>query len=101
MNEIELMAPHEKLGSFYFGCKYNLKIKKNITKLEETLKIAVQKIVEKYEKATERARLEQIKPKRSDIKVKMVELAWYPYWVIKYKEKGISRITTLEAFTEK
>lgn len=77
------------------------KTKKNIAEIESELEKAVEKIVDKYEKATERITLEEIKPKRTDIKIKLIALAWKPYWIVHYKEKGLSETTALEAFIEK
>jgi hypothetical protein len=73
------------------------KTKKDTAELESKLEKAVNKIVEKYEKAAERISWEEIKPKKTDIKVKMIALAWQPFWVINYKEKGLSQITYLNA----
>ncbi len=74
-----------------------IEAKKDVTQLEEELKKAVEKIVEKYEKGIERLSYEEFKPKRSDIKIKSVALAWKPSWLIRYKEKGLLQTTNLEA----
>ncbi len=74
-----------------------IEAKKDVTQLQEELKKAVEKIVEKYEKGIERLNYEEFKPKRSDIKIKSVALAWKPSWLISYKEKGLLQTTNYEA----
>jgi hypothetical protein len=74
--------------------------KKDVSELEEELRKAVEKIVEKYEKGIGRLNFEEFKPKRTDVKINLVSLAWQPYWIINYKEKGLSQMTSLKAFTE-
>ena len=71
--------------------------KKDVKQLEEELKKEVEKIVEKYEKGIERLSYEEFKPKRADIKIKSVALAWKPIWLIRYKEKGLLRTMNFEA----
>ena len=74
-----------------------IEAKKDVKQLEEELKKEVEKIVEKYEKGIERLSYEEFKPKRSDITIKSVALAWKPIWLIRYKEKGLLQTTNLEA----
>ena len=66
------------------------RLKEDASKLEAELKKAVDKIVEKYEKISDDLRVVEFKPKRSDAKINSVALAWKPYWIVDYKEKGIS-----------
>jgi len=72
------------------------RVKEDASKLEAELKKAVDKIVEKYEKISEDLRLVEFKPRRSDVKINLVALAWKPYWIVDYKEKGISHRSTFE-----
>ena len=74
--------------------------KKDVSELEEELRKAVEKIVEKYEKGIGRLNFEEFKPKRTDVKINLVSLAWQPYWIINYKEKGLSQMTSLKAYIE-
>jgi len=71
--------------------------KKNALELEEELKKGVKEILDHYEMGVENVSYEELKPRKADVKVKLVALAWEPFWRINYKEKGISKITILNA----
>ena len=74
-----------------------VRAKKDASKLEAELKKAVDQIVEKYEKGAEDLSVEEFKPKRTDVKINFVALAWRPYWIVDYKEKGLLQRTVIEA----
>jgi hypothetical protein len=40
-----------------------------------------------------------LRPRRSDITVKLIGLAWVPAWVITYSDGTQSRTTTLPAYS--
>jgi len=44
-----------------------------------------QAIAEEWEEAVEEVETYTVKPRRSDIKVELVALAWAPYWEIGYR----------------
>jgi hypothetical protein len=71
--------------------------KRDVSKLERELEKAVEKIVKKYEKGIGELHSEEFKPKRADVKIKLVALAWQPYWTIYYEERGLSHLTTFKA----
>jgi hypothetical protein len=73
------------------------RVKKDSSKLETELKKAVDQIVEKYEQGAEDLSVEEFKPKRADVKINLVALAWRPYWIVDYKERGLLQRTTIEA----
>ncbi|MEJ2240878.1 MAG: DUF87 domain-containing protein [Candidatus Bathyarchaeota archaeon] len=73
------------------------RLQKDISELEAELKKVVDKIVEKYENVSKDLGEKELKPKRTDVKINLVALAWKPYWVIHYKEKGVLKKTTLES----
>ena len=71
--------------------------KKDATQLEEELKKDVKEILNQYEKEAENVTYEKIKPRKTDVKINFVALAWEPYWRIQYRDKGISQISILNA----
>ncbi len=71
--------------------------KKDITELEAELKKAVDQILEKYEKVAEDLSVNELKPKKTDIRINLVALAWKPYWIVDYKERGLLKRTAVEA----
>jgi len=72
------------------------RVKKDTTELEAELKKAVEKIVEKYDKVTENIIVKEFKPRRTDVRINLVALAWKPIWTVDYKEKGLSHRTVIE-----
>ncbi|HDQ05238.1 MAG TPA: DUF87 domain-containing protein [Candidatus Bathyarchaeota archaeon] len=71
--------------------------KKDARELEGALKKAVEQIVEHYEKGVENVTYEELKPRKTDVKVNLVALAWEPYWRMHYKDRGILQTTILDA----
>jgi hypothetical protein len=71
------------------------RVKDEITELEEWLKKAVEKIVEKSEKVAEDLSTKELKPRRAEVRINLVALAWKPIWIVDYKERGLNR-TALE-----
>ena len=73
------------------------RVKKDATELEAELKKAVEKIVEKYDKVTENVIVKEFKPRRNDVKINLVALAWKPSWIVNYNEKALSHRTIIES----
>lgn len=71
--------------------------KKDAAELEKELEKGVKEIVNHYEKGVENITYEELKPRRTDVKVNLVALAWEPYWRINYKGRGTSQTTILNA----
>jgi hypothetical protein len=72
------------------------RIKDDISELEAELKKAVDQIVEKYEKVSEDLNMKEIKPRRADVRINLIALAWKPIWIVDYKEGGLLHRTALE-----
>jgi hypothetical protein len=72
------------------------RVKEDTTKLEDELKKAVEKIVEKYEKVSEDLSMKEVKPRRADVRINLVALAWKPIWIIDYKERGLLQRTAIK-----
>ena len=71
--------------------------KKDALELEAELKKGVNEILDLYEKHAENAIYKELKPKRNDVKINLVALAWEPYWQIHYRDKDILQTATLNA----
>ena len=63
-------------------------LNKEMELLENKLKIEVESIKERREKEISEIKEVLIQPKKSDIEIKIVSLAWIPYWEITYKKEG-------------
>jgi hypothetical protein len=75
-----------------------IELKKEIDDLEEKLKEDVSEISRKWENIAEEINTEKIRPKRTDIKLQMIALAWVPFWSIKYAEGNASSSALIAAF---
>ncbi len=64
-------------------------IKDEMRRLEEDVKAAVDEITMKWGEAVENIQVKEIRPKKSDIDVLTVALAWAPYWMV--EENGRRR----------
>ena len=73
-----------------------VRIKEDIMELEEELKTAIEKIVKKYENVADDLSEKEVKPRKTDVKVNLVALAWKPIWIVDYKEKGLSHRTAID-----
>jgi len=73
-----------------------VRTKEDIMELEEELKTAIEKIVKKYEKVADDLSLKEVKPRKTDVKVNLVALAWKPIWIVDYKENGLSHRTAID-----
>lgn len=74
-------------------------LKEEIVQLEQELKEQTAVITQEWEKALEDVESVSVAPRKSDIAVYVISLAWLPHWRITYKEeKGGSQTTTVPAF---
>jgi cell division protein FtsB len=62
------------------------KLRTEITNLEGELEEAVKEITDRRQMAKDEVTVVEVKPIRADIDVKMVTLAWVPYWLIRHRE---------------
>ena len=58
-------------------------IREEMRRLEEDVKAAVDEITRKWDEAVEEIEVKEIRPKKSDIDVLTVALAWAPFWMVK------------------
>jgi hypothetical protein len=73
----------------------------DIEKLEEELKVEVNEITNKWDNTIEDLITEEIRPRRTDINIVLVALAWVPFWLLSYDSKGIQRIIKIPAYSSR
>ncbi len=71
-----------------------------INELEEELKTEVEEISRKWENIRETAGTEELAPRRTDVTVHSVSIAWLPFWSISWEEGAVQRRMTIEAFSD-
>lgn len=59
--------------------------------LEAELKTKMEQITVNWDELANDVEVKEVKPRRSDVKVEQVMLAWIPYWV----EEGGKRVSAL------
>lgn len=73
-------------------------LKKAIADLEEQLKEQTAEITLKWDNLLDDLRKEELSPRRTDVDVKLVALAWLPSWVIRYPDGQRLRADTIAAY---
>ncbi len=73
-------------------------LQKDIAELEAELKQAADDLTDKWENAFNTLSTVEITPRRTDINVKLVALAWMPAWLITYNDGQSPRIETVPAY---
>jgi phage host-nuclease inhibitor protein Gam len=74
-------------------------IEEDITELEAELSEDVAEITEHWENAMDEVTTQELKPRRTDVDVQVVALAWVPSWLIGYKEGSRTRAVTAPAYS--
>jgi hypothetical protein len=74
-------------------------VQEDIAELEAELKEAADEITQRWENATEDLTIDELKPRRTDVDVQMVAVAWLPSWLIGYKEGRRSRTAAVPAYS--
>lgn len=72
-------------------------LKEDIVKIEGELKASVNEITRKWDEALDDLTTEELKPRRTDVNMQLLALAWLPFWMITYDD-GFPRITTIPAY---
>ena len=73
-------------------------LQKDIKELEEELAAASQEITRKWADALNNLSTEEITPRRTDVSVDLVAVAWLPSWLITYHDGRRSRSVAVPAF---
>jgi hypothetical protein len=74
-------------------------VEEDIAELEAELKEAADEITQRWENATEELSTDELKPRRADVDVQLVAVAWLPSWLIGYKEGSRSRTSAIPAYS--
>jgi len=73
-------------------------LNKEMESLENELKTQIEIIRQKREKEINDVKEVAIQPKKSDIEIKMISLAWIPQWKIVYNENGNKKTEIVPAY---
>jgi DNA repair exonuclease SbcCD ATPase subunit len=74
-------------------------LQEDIEELEEELQEEVAAIQERWEEALETFEEAKVTPRRADIQIDLVALAWVPHWQLTYEARGgIVRTDLVEAY---
>jgi hypothetical protein len=73
-------------------------LKQQMGELESQLKERTEEITVKWANLLDDLSSEEITPRRSDVDVQMVTLAWLPSWLIRYEDGATSRTATVAAY---
>ncbi|MCB9161249.1 MAG: DUF87 domain-containing protein [Caldilineaceae bacterium] len=63
-----------------------VKLKEDIAAMEEDLKAQTEEITVHYAQLMDELSTEELKPRRTDVNVQLVALAWAPYWQIRFDD---------------
>ncbi len=75
-------------------------LREEIAELEAELKEAVDEISRQWEDVLDGLTTEEIKPRRTDVDVRLVALAWRPFWLVTYRDRGDTRTATIPAYPQ-
>jgi hypothetical protein len=75
-------------------------IQADIAELEAELEEAADEITQRWDNALDELTTDELQPRRTDVDVQLVALAWLPHWLVSYDEGGRSRTTTLPAYPQ-
>ncbi len=75
--------------------------KADIEELEDERRRAADAVTQEWADALDDMTMEELSPRRSDVDVKLVALAWAPYWRVEYDEGYGVRSELVEAFAVK
>jgi hypothetical protein len=73
-------------------------IQEEIAEMESELKEAAEEIAQRWDDAVNELTTDEVKPRRTDVDVQLVALAWLPHWLIDYDDRGRTRTTTVPAY---
>jgi vacuolar-type H+-ATPase subunit F/Vma7 len=62
------------------------KLRTEITSLEGELRGAIKEITDRWQMSKDEVTFVEVRPVRADIDVRIVTLAWVPYWLIRHRE---------------
>ncbi len=75
-------------------------LQEEMKELEAELEEAIDDIRQRWEDALDDIEEVEVKPRKSDVDVSLVALAWKPVWYIEYEDNGIPRTVTVPAYSQ-
>ena len=73
-------------------------IREDIAELEEEMKEKAEEIGLKWENAAGELGTDELAPRRADVDIHSVSLAWLPVWSVNYREGAVEKSRKIEAF---
>nr|HOP09481.1 hypothetical protein [Candidatus Methanofastidiosa archaeon] len=73
-------------------------VKNDLSKLESELETAVKDITKRWENVEEDITDLEIRPRKSDVDIRMMAIAWKPYWKMEYETRNGSAVTEVGAY---
>ncbi|NOX62044.1 MAG: ATP-binding protein [Chloroflexi bacterium] len=64
------------------------RLEEELEEMQQEIEDGVAEITEKWEEALEEIDVYEVKPRRVDVQVDVIALAWLPYWEISYRSAG-------------
>ena len=75
-----------------------VELEEEIAALEEELGAAAQEITRKWADLLDDLTTEELHPRRTDVDVRLVALAWLPSWQVSYHDEVRTRTATVAAY---
>jgi hypothetical protein len=75
-------------------------IQEDIAELEAELSEATEEITQRWDGVMDELTTEELKPRRTDVDVQLVALAWLPSWLIRFEDAGRTRTATIPAYPQ-
>jgi hypothetical protein len=75
-------------------------LQEDIAELEAELKEAAEEITQKWDDLMDDLETEELKPRRTDVDVQFVGLAWLPSWLLSYDVGGHTRSVAIPAYPQ-
>ena len=67
--------------------------------LEEELREQISDITQRWDELADELQAVPITPRRNDIDVDLIAVAWRPYWLLSYRDRsGVERTKTVPAY---
>jgi hypothetical protein len=73
-------------------------LEKELAELEAELEATTREITEKWVAALDDLSVEELHPRRTDVDVRLLALAWLPSWLVTYQEGGRVQTATIAAY---
>jgi len=75
-------------------------LQEDLAELEAEMREDAEDIARKWDEALDEIEEVSVTPRRSDIDVEMLALAWTPYWEVTFDERGRERTSAVPAYRQ-